>query len=457
MKKHKNFAIVDIETTGNHAGGNRITEIAILIYDGKKIIDRYQTLVNPACPIPFSIQMLTGITDDMVNDSPMFDDIAEDVYHLLQGKTFVAHNVNFDYSFLVKELKNAGYTTWQAAKLCTVRLSRKIFPGYRSYSLGEICRLRAIEIKARHRAMGDAEATAELFAQLLLHDENNYVQESLQKNIEHRLPTHLSFQQFGELPETPGIYIFRNSKDKIIYVGKAINIKKRVLSHFSGNNTSLKRQQFINDIAAIDFEESGTELMALLMECKLIKKHWPVHNRALKQYEPKFAIIHYEDMRGYNRLAVSEAKGTTNVVRYFETAQQANIFLSNLLEEFKLTPSLCTFFSPATITKEDRKNDEENLPAVDQHNQLVDHIFDQLKNRKRSFLIIDQGRNDTENSYIYLKDDKLYAFGFVECIEQWYNVEDIVAYKDKCISNFYMQELVLNYASRHPQKVHVIS
>src|SRR5690606_36653832 len=172
--------------------------------------------------------MLTGITPDMLADVPTFDEIAEDVNHLLQGRIFVAHNVNFDYSFLVKELKQAGYD-WQAPKLCTVRLSRKIFPGHRSYSLGELCKVRNISITARHRAMGDAEATVELFSQLLAHDKNQYLQESLGRNIEHRLPTHLSLAQFQRLPESTGIYVFRNKKGKIIYVGKAVNIKKRVL------------------------------------------------------------------------------------------------------------------------------------------------------------------------------------------------------------------------------------
>src|SRR5690606_20657007 len=140
--------IVDIETTGSHAGGSRITEVAILIHNGTKIIERYQSRVNPQCTLPLSIQMLTGITPDMVADAPVFDEIAEDIYHLLQGKIFVAHNVNFDYSFLVKELRQAGYE-WQAPKLCTVRLARKIFPGHRSYSLGDICQARGINITAR--------------------------------------------------------------------------------------------------------------------------------------------------------------------------------------------------------------------------------------------------------------------------------------------------------------------
>lgn len=455
MNKRKHFAIVDIETTGSHAGGNRITEVAILIHNGKKVIERYERLVNPQCPIPFTIQTLTGITPEMIAEAPPFDEIAEDVYHLLQGKIFVAHNVHFDYSFLTKELKQAGYE-WQAPKLCTVRLSRKIFPGYRSYSLGDLCKVRGIDITARHRAMGDAEATVKLFAQLLAHDKNQYVLESLHKKIEHRLPTHLSVTQIQKLPEAAGIYIFRNKKGKIIYVGKAINIRKRVLSHFTGNNSSLKRQQFINDIATIDFEESGTELMALLMECQMIKKHWPVHNQALKRYEPKFALIQYQDIQGYSRLAVSKVNNLTSGIRHFETVQEANLFLANLLEEFNLSPVLCTFYSPSTHTREDRKRQMVTRPSLDEHNQTVTQVLQALKARKRSFMLIDRGRNDEENSYIYFKEDKLYAFGFVDFIQQWSNIEDIVSYKDKCISNFYMQHLVLQYAERHPEKVSVL-
>lgn len=455
MKKQKHFAIVDIETTGSHAGGGRITEVAILIHNGKKVTETYQSLVNPQCPIPFAIQSLTGITPEMLIDAPTFEEIADDVYHFLQGKTFVAHNVNFDYSFLVKQLKEAGYD-WQAPKLCTVRLSRKIFPNHRSYSLGDICKVREIHISARHRAMGDAEATARLFSQLLEHDENQYVQESLHKNIEHRLPTHLSIEQFQQLPETTGIYIFRNRKGKIIYVGKAVNIQKRVLSHFTGSNSSLRRQQFINDISSIDFEESGTELMALLMECQMIKKHWPIHNRALKRYDPKFSLIHYQDIRGYDRLAISRANNLANNVRYFETAQEANLFLANLLEEFALTPALCTFYSPASKAQEDRKVNAETLPPLELHNQAIALLFQQLCERKRSFLLIDRGRNEEENSYIYYKEDRLYAFGFVELVQQWSAVEDIVSYSDKCTSNFYMQHIVLQYAENHPEKVNVL-
>lgn len=455
MNKPKLFAIVDIETTGNYAGGSKVTEIAIIIHNGKKIIEEYQSLINPQQPIPYQIQVLTGIDNEMVADAPTFAELAEDIYHLLQGKIFVAHNVNFDYSFIVKELKAAGYD-WQANKLCTVRLSRKLFPGYGSYSLGKLCLQRNIPLSDRHRAMGDAKATAILFEQLILADDGMVIAQNVLKNTESRLPTQLSLAQYQALPETAGIYIFRDKQDKIIYIGKAINIKKRVLSHFTGNNTGLRRQQFIQDIHDIAFEESGSELMALLMECTRIKKHWPIHNRALKKYEPKFALIHYQDVRGYERLAVAKVNQHTTAIQYFETANEANQLLQQLMEKYLIDKSLCTFYSPATVSKADRMQVQTTLPDVAAQQHGVSMAIEAVQSLKKSFLIIDAGRNPEEQSYIYFKDNKLYAFGFVDQANEHRELADIVAYQDKCISNYYMEQLVVNYAAKHPTKLFML-
>src|SRR6195952_5270801 len=175
------YAIVDIETTGGHASANGITEIAICIHNGKKVIERYATLVNPRREIPIYISALTGITNEMVENAPNFEDVAHDIYHLLNGKIFVAHNVNFDHSFVRYHLAAAGYEL-QCNKLCTVRLGRKIMPGLPSYSLGRLCTHLNIGNEARHRAMGDAEATAELFTLLLNSDKDNHIKQALKIN-----------------------------------------------------------------------------------------------------------------------------------------------------------------------------------------------------------------------------------------------------------------------------------
>jgi DNA polymerase-3 subunit epsilon len=185
------YAIVDIETTGGNAGSGRITEIAIVITDGKQVLDRYTTLVNPMLPIPVFIENLTGITDAMVSKAPTFGQIANEVYTLLQDKIFVAHNVNFDYSFIAHQLNQQGFKI-NSRKLCTVRLSRKVFEDLPSYSLGNLCRSLQINLNNRHRAMGDAEATTELFHRIIVADNGKQINAMLKKGSgDAYLPIHL--------------------------------------------------------------------------------------------------------------------------------------------------------------------------------------------------------------------------------------------------------------------------
>ncbi|SKB52864.1 DNA polymerase-3 subunit epsilon [Sphingobacterium nematocida] len=445
------YAIVDIETTGSYAGDNGITEIAIIVHNGEHVLEKFETLVNPGTIIPYHIQTLTGIDNDMVAHAPSFNDIAKTVYAILQKRVFVAHNVNFDYSFINQELKKAGYD-WKAPKLCTVRLSRKIFPNLASYSLGKLCQNLEIPIHHRHRAMGDVEATVTLFERLLKNDTESIIATTLKNTKEHRLPTHINQEDFLRLPESAGIYLFKNKSDKIVYVGKAVNIKKRVLTHFSGNNTSQKRQSFINDVYRIDYQESGTELMALLMECKMIKQHWPIHNQALKKFEPKFGLFEYEDQKGYKRLLVSTFNKQAKAIQYFERATEANQLLLKLMNEYQLSPKLCYFYSVRPEQK--IAVDYTNIVAVKEYNDQVNQALDSVILQRNTFLLIDQGRCLDEKSYIYFKDDQLAAFGFITIDNQNTEIEDIISEKDKCISNYYMNTLVLQYAERFPSKVH---
>ncbi|WP_159636424.1 exonuclease domain-containing protein [Sphingobacterium composti Ten et al. 2007 non Yoo et al. 2007] len=444
------YAIVDIETTGSYAAGNKITEIAIVIHNGTHILEKFQSLINPNTSIPFHIQALTGITNEMVEDAPTFKDIASTVHNLLHKRVFVAHNVNFDYSFIVEELKNAGFS-WRAPKLCTVRLSRKIIPNQSSYSLGKLCQNIGIQIHDRHRAMGDAEATVTLFEKLVQEDKENIIESTLKKTKEHRLPTHINEDDFLRLPETTGVYLFQNASGKIIYVGKAINLRKRVLSHFTGTNGTQKRQAFINEIHHIDFLETGTELMSLLTECKLIKQHWPTHNRALKKYEPKFSLIQYTDQNDYIRLVVSPYDKHANAVQHFERPYEANQLLLHLMEEFDLNNKLCYFYSVNNEPKP--KLDYSILPSPTDHNQKVEIALEKVKMESQSFLVIDQGRHLDEKSYILFKNNNLYAFGYFDTDQQVMDYDDVIKEDDKCISNYYMNSLVLQYIERFPSIV----
>ena len=206
------YAIVDIETTGGYAAANGITEICIHVFDGDRVVEIYETLINPRQPIPYYIQSMTGITDDMVKDAPLFEEVAEKIFHLLHNKIFVAHNVNFDYSFVKSHLAVNNYEL-ATKKLCTVRLSRKIFPGFPSYSLGNLCHSLDITINNRHRAGGDTEATVKVFQLLLQNDKEKIIEKSLFRNSkEQLLPPNVPKEHFDQLPYTPGVYYFHNEK-----------------------------------------------------------------------------------------------------------------------------------------------------------------------------------------------------------------------------------------------------
>ena len=449
------YAIVDIETTGGYAANSGITEIAIYLHDGHQVIDSYQTLINPHKEIPYHIQMLTGITPEMLTDAPSFEDVAADIYSFLEDKVFVAHNVNFDYSFIYAHLKACGYQ-WKSSKLCTVRLARNIFKGFSSYSLGNLCQRLDIPISDRHRAAGDAKATVILFERILSQDTDGLIDSFLQTHAkEQLLPTHIDKMVFERLPAKPGIYIFKNNKGKIIYVGKAINIRKRVLSHFTGNNTSNRRQLFLKEIFDIDFEESGTELMALLMECQLIKKHWPAHNRALKQYEPKLGLMTYEDINGYMRLAVTKVTKGISCIRYFERPYDANQMLLKLIQDFDLNPLLCAFYSDKTASTHGRQVESRYMETEDvvQYNDKVTLALDSLAMEKKSYVLIDQGRHAEEKSYIYVKENNLYALGFLDQYHESQQIEDIISKEDRCVSNYYMMQLVEQFAEKNPHKL----
>ncbi|HTM97720.1 MAG TPA: exonuclease domain-containing protein, partial [Pedobacter sp.] len=311
------YAVVDIETTGGYAAHHGITEIAILIHDGEKVINQYETLINPHQSIPIYIQALTGINDEMVSDAPDFRTVADEIYHLLHDKIFVAHNVNFDYSFIKHHLEACGYSL-NSKKLCTVRLSRKLFPGFPSYSLGKLCSSLAIPLTNRHRAEGDASATAVLLKMLIEKDIDGLIPDTLKKSSkEQTLPPNLQKAQIDKLPNTPGVYYFKDHKGKVIYVGKAKQIKKRVCTHFTGHSITQQRQNFLKDIHSIDYQTCGTELMAFILEAAEIKKLWPENNRAMKRFEQKYSLYHFEDQNGYIRLGIDKYRNNGTVLYSF--------------------------------------------------------------------------------------------------------------------------------------------
>ncbi len=451
MKKTE-YAIVDIETTGGNASGSCITEIAIVIHDGIKVIDRWETLVNPQKEIPLPIFALTGINNEMVRDAPNFDDIAEKVFEMLTDRIFVAHNVNFDYSFVRHQLEQSGFK-WTARKLCTVRAARKIRPGLSSYSLGNLCNSLDIPVENRHRAGGDADATVILFSRLLEWDIEGEIVKMLKKTAQdQRLPPNLPPKDFEQLPEKPGVYYFYNEVKKVIYVGKAVNIKKRVASHFSGHSVTPQRQHFLRDIHGISFEVCANELMALLLECTEIKKLWPTYNRALKRFEAKYGLYEYEARSGYRYLAIGKVSKFQTCIESFSNIHDGINLLRNLAEQFKIDYRFCKY----CITGEGenlQNNDLTNLPDVLDHNEKMDNAIAFLIENRPSFGIVDKGRSADERSCIWVENGHFYGMGYIASDVGLAEPSGIKDYVTPYRSNQYIMQLIYSYVAKYPGKV----
>lgn len=451
MKKQE-YAIVDIETTGGNASHSRITEIAIIIHDGVKVIDRWESLVNPEKEIPTAIFALTGIDNEMVKNAPTFDFISEKVLSMLTDRIFVAHNVNFDYSFVRHQLQESGFK-WTARKLCTVRAARKIRPGLLSYSLGKLCRYLDIPLENAHRAGGDADATAILFTKLMEWDTENEITKMVKNTAQdQRLPPNLPHADFEQLPELPGVYYFHNQEKKVVYVGKAKNLKKRVASHFSGHSITPQRQNFLKDIHSISFEVCATEFMALLLECNEIKKLWPTYNRALKRFEPKFGLFEYEARNGYRYLSIAKLGKFQSCIESFNSLNDGIHLLRNLSEQFGIHFKFCNY--GALNDGEILPLSENNaLPQIEEHNQQVQNAIEFLSNNRANFVIIDKGRSNEERSCVWVENGQFYGMGYVSSDVGLTNLSELKEYMTPYRSNHYIMQLIIAFSEQYPLKV----
>lgn len=450
------YAVVDIETTGGYASGNNITEISIHIHDGDTIVHTWESLINPQQFIPAQIEALTGINNEMVAGAPTFEEVAPQVYELLNDKVFIAHNVNFDYSFIRHHLSLYGFTL-NCKKLCTVRLSRKLFPGLPSYSLGKLCTSLSISLTNRHRAGGDAAATAILFGMLLKVDHENLISFSLNKaSKEQALPPHLSKNNIDRLPDNPGVYYFKDQKGKVIYIGKAKNIRKRVCSHFSGNNISKQRQEFLKNIHNIDYEICGTELMAFILEATEIKRLWPENNRALKRFEQKYALYAYEDQNGYLRLGIDKHKRQYPSIYSFNSLLDGHSLLRKLIKDHGLCEKLC-FVQRNRLACTGHENGTcsgaciGNEPAA-AYNLRVRCAIDQLKELLPSFAVVDKGRTEDEQSCLFIEKGKFYGMGYISHHTDVNDFDLMKSALQPYPSNDYIMQLIRSHTESYPEK-----
>ncbi|MFP5042462.1 exonuclease domain-containing protein [Parasediminibacterium sp. JCM 36343] len=435
----KVFAIVDIETTGGHAGANNITEIAIVLHNGQEIEGKYTTLINPCMPIQKYVQGLTGITDAMVAQAPKFDELAENIFNLLKDRVFVAHNVNFDYSFVKHELALAGFDL-DTHKLCTIRLTKKIFPNLPKYGLGTVCRELNIMVNDRHRASGDALATAELFSLLIKHDTSGELAVMIKKKANRYLPPHVDVETVENLPMVPGVYYFHDKAGKVVYVGKAKNLKKRVTSHFSNNKPSKQKQDFLREIHGINYTVCDSELIASLLESIEIKRLWPIFNKSQKHYEHQYGIFMFEDARGYMRLGIDKKRKLLQPLITFSLFADAHSTLWQWARQHELHPALCFLDNSEKVAS--------NLPDVASHNAAIEKVLASAQEERKTYLIKEPAQN-----YILIENGKFYGMGKIEDERLVTKPHELKTLLTPFPENEVIRGMLRKYTERYPGKV----
>ncbi len=411
------YAIIDVETTGGSPVVEKITEIAVVVHNGKNIVDEFCSLVNPEKKIPYFITNLTGITNAMVADSPKFYEIAKKILELTTDCIFVAHNLSFDYHFIRNEYKRLGYTFYRD-KICTVQLSRKLIPGLNSYNLGNICKCLNITNSSRHRARGDTDATVKLFEYLLkLNYNNNLYINNLSKLNKKIIHPDLCLEKINNLPEDTGVYYFFNDKNELIYIGKSKNIHTRVMTHFN-NNSEKKAIEMKTEIADIEYELTGSELIALLKESHEIKLHKPLYNRLQRRSLSQYGLFHHIDKNGYICFALRNLTASRETpLCCFSSLKSAKTYLRNKVGEFRLCNKLCGLY-PSSGACFHYEIAECNGACIgkespESYNSRAELLLNEQNYKHNCFYILDSGRNENEYAVVKIDNEKYIGYGYI--------------------------------------------
>jgi len=407
------YAILDIETTGGQFNEEGITEIAIYKFDGHEIVDQFISLVNPEIPIQPFVVKLTGINNAMLQSAPKFFEVAKRIIEITNDCILVAHNADFDYRILRTEFRRLGYD-FNIKTLCTVELSKRLLPEQPSHSLGKLVRALGIPMADRHRASGDALATVKLFKMLLEKDlSKEIVKEHIKFQIQKGIAPKL-LDIVESMPSRTGVYYIHDERGKLIYIGKSRNIKKRINQHFTGTTTKCKKIQ--TEVYTVTYDETGSELIALLKESEEIKINKPMFNRAQRKSIFQFALYAEKDEKGYLNLILQKADGRKKEITSFASLQEAKNALFRITAQY----NLCQKYTGLYITKKEcfqykiKECDGACIGKIlpDEYNQRVQEFIEKNSLEDNSMILIDKGRNIGEHSAVLIDNGiyKGYAF-----------------------------------------------
>lgn len=451
------FAIIDIETCGGRfdARRGRIIEICVLKHDGLSVVEKFSTLINPECYITPQFTKISGITNEMVSEAPKFYEVAKQIIEITSGCIFVAHNVQFDYGFVREEFAALGYT-FKRDTLCTVRLSRKLIPGFVSYSLGNLCAQLGIEIENRHRAEGDAVATSILFDRLMLVKSQHPVYKKM--GIEELMATRkdkIKSSIVEKLPEGCGVYYFRNQSQEIIYVGKSTHMRRRAQEHFQSSSKKSRLMQ--EELYAVDFVETGSELIALILESIEIKKHRPKFNRLSKSSDFSHAIgwqVYPDDVIGFE-LGVIDAVQRPLVL--FPSYLGAKKYFDKIIENQSLCLSYCGIQNSSEVCFNHQiqkcKGICANKEPIAEYNVRARLVLKSLQFANDHMVILVSGRQAHEVGFVVIHNQRFSGFGYIDRDE---SVDQSDAWFDYMIERTYfpdIDQLIKSYLNKNKVKI----
>ncbi|WP_166964527.1 exonuclease domain-containing protein [Yeosuana marina] len=444
------YAILDIETTGGKYNEEGITEIAIYKYDGHQVVDQFISLVNPERDIQPFVVNLTGINSNMLRNAPKFYEVAKRIVEITEDCILVAHNAQFDYRILVTEFRRLGFD-FSRESLCTVQLAKTLIPNQPSYSLGKLVRSLGIPVTDRHRASGDAIATVKLFKMLLDKDSSKkIIQESIRKNPKLQLePRHIDIIE--QLPSITGVYYIHKSDGEIIYIGKSNNIKKRINQHFTNSNHKSKKIQL--NAAAVTYEATGSELVALLKESEEIKRNKPIYNRALRRTVFTHALYSFVDENDYINLKIDKVDGRKKPITTFSNRDSGKSFINKAVEDYNLCQKLTGLYKTKTSCfNYDIKECHGaciGKESSEDYNKRVMSLINKNSYRQKNMVIIDRGREIDERSAIYIENGVFKGIGFFNLNYQINNIDVLKSFITPMENNRDTQHIIQSYMRRN--------
>lgn len=401
------YAIIDVETTGGSPSVDRIIEIAVITFDGEKILRQFSSLVNPHRNIDKYVTQLTGITDLMVKTAPPFEEIHEKVLELTNGHIFVAHNVKFDYGMVRSEYKRLGHD-YVRKQIDTVTLARKVLPGFNSYSLGALCDSLGIVIENRHRALGDAEATVRLLDLILRQGSSKkYIEIELNQGIDPSfLPPQITIGEIEKLPEEPGVFYFKDAQDAVLMIEASKNVRREVIKLFSKSEGQPDLQLAQKPITQIDYQATGNELIARLWAHHELRRQVPPLNKRPRDHKFSHGIFFTTDEEGFRHIRIEKLNFEEGELALkFPGKSAAHKVLHRIIHDGHLQVQFSLLKKITDL--EQRENFKKS------YNEKIEKAVRKYLYKNTNFFIVGDGRRPDENSVVWIENSVYRGYGYI--------------------------------------------